>query len=208
MPKPIIYICGPITSGGGSIADNKARFFKAAELLESKNCVVLHAAGLPLGLAERDYMRISNAMLESANVLYVLPFYEHSMGARSEMAYANKLGLKVIPSTYSASKYSVSLDIGDMNPIQAAKYIKEIIGRVNQTETSFYPSLDGKSPVITSQEGCGFTTGMTDKQMEDAHLALRDEFGVNSHEFGSNSNKGHVYGNEIRPVMSGKNNYD
>ena len=166
MAKPIIYICGPITTGGGSIAENKAAFFKAAELLESKNCVVLHTAGLPLGLTERDYMRISNAMLESASVLYVLPFSGLSMGARSEIAYARKLGLKVIQSTYSPSKHRNSIYIGDMHPTHPA--ISEI----------------------------------------DTHLVLLKEFGVVPHEFGSNSNKGHVYDNEIKPVMSGKNNYD
>lgn len=100
MKKPIVYICGPITSGGGSIAENKAAFFKAAELLESKNCVVLHTAGLPLGLTERDYMRISFAMLESANVVYVLPRSERSSGAQAEIAYATKLGLKIVREPY------------------------------------------------------------------------------------------------------------
>lgn len=151
MPKPIIYICGPITTGGGSIADNKARFFKAAELLESKNCVVLHAAGLPLGLAERDYMRISNAMLESANVLYVLPRSVHSTGARSEIAYATKLGLKVISECRDEPPFAAVdylLEIGGMDHEAAVKYIKAFAESIKPIKRKQKASL----PVIPRKE--------------------------------------------------------
>ena len=57
-----IYIAGKITGD----KKYRAKFREAAKALEALGHVVLNPAILPAGRGERDYMRITLAMLEAA----------------------------------------------------------------------------------------------------------------------------------------------
>ena len=77
-----IYIAGKITGD----KKYRAKFREAAKALEALGHVVLNPAILPAGLEERDYMRITLAMLEAADEAVFLPDYQESAGAMIEWA--------------------------------------------------------------------------------------------------------------------------
>lgn len=83
-----IYIAGKITGDRGY----KAKFRAAAKALEDAGHVVLNPATLPAGLTDGDYMRISMAMLEAADLAVFLPDYLDSEGARVEWAWCQRTG--------------------------------------------------------------------------------------------------------------------
>jgi hypothetical protein len=76
---------------------NRRSFFKMETklILYYDDVVVLNPATIPTGLAQGNYMDICFAMLRSANCIVMLPGYENSKGALAELAYAEKLGMKV-----------------------------------------------------------------------------------------------------------------
>ena len=51
---------------------------------------------LPKDFNHEEYMRVSLAMLECCDAIYMLKGWEKSKGATEEYVYANKLGLKII----------------------------------------------------------------------------------------------------------------
>lgn len=89
----IIYICGPMK---GIKEFNRPAFNITAALLEGGGDVVLNPAALPSGLSQLQYMDICMAMLRSAEAIFPLKGWELSAGAQAEMAFAHKLGLKVL----------------------------------------------------------------------------------------------------------------
>lgn len=89
----IVFISGAITG-----VDGYRKIFAAAEqwLLE-QDCTVLNPAVLPpSGMEWEAYLRITKAMLREADVVYVLPNWEHSQGVREEIALAESLGKEII----------------------------------------------------------------------------------------------------------------
>lgn len=92
LNKQKIYIAGGMT--GYENFNRKA--FNDAELKLSLNYIVLNPAILPEGLSQKDYMSICLPMVACCDVIYMLDGYEDSSGALSELALAEKLGLKVI----------------------------------------------------------------------------------------------------------------
>lgn len=78
-----IYIAGRIT-GDPDYAD---KFYEAAEELRASGHIVLNPATLPKGLQKPDYMRLCLPMLDTADLVYFLPGWGLSPGARLEMEY-------------------------------------------------------------------------------------------------------------------------
>lgn len=85
-----VYIAGPMT---GLPDFNRPAFFAAAEVISAGGDIPLNPAILPSGLEQFEYMGICIAMLQNATHVYVLHGWEHSKGARAELALAEKLGL-------------------------------------------------------------------------------------------------------------------
>lgn len=83
-----IYIAGKITGDDGY----RAKFQEAAKNLEALGHVVLNPAILPAGLAEQDYMQITLAMLNAADMAVFLPDYQKSAGATIEWAWCKRIG--------------------------------------------------------------------------------------------------------------------
>lgn len=92
MQKLKIYIAGPMS---GITDDNREAFYQRADLLRQQDYCVLNPAILPPGLEQREYMDICLAMIRAADMLHMLPGWEHSTGATAEYHYAIKLGLPI-----------------------------------------------------------------------------------------------------------------
>lgn len=83
-----IYIAGKITGD----KKYRAKFREAARNLEALGHVVLNPAILPAGLEERDYMQITLAMLNAADLAVFLPDYQESRGAMIEWEWCKRTG--------------------------------------------------------------------------------------------------------------------
>ena len=111
MPRPRVQMCGPISTGGaGSVEKNLKRFEIAIEKLLEKEIVVfdqLHfemsirkirqlnnKEGYDMNLLEDFYLPIFENKL--IDVLYFLPDWKSSTGAKWEHEQAQRLGFKVI----------------------------------------------------------------------------------------------------------------
>ena len=81
-----IYIAGKITGD----KRYKAKFAAAAKNLQAAGHVVLNPAILPAGLEEWDYMQITLAMLNAADLAVFLPDYQESAGAMIEWAWCKR----------------------------------------------------------------------------------------------------------------------
>ncbi len=79
------YIAGKITGD----PDYKSKFdaMKGRILEAWPWCQVLSPADNPQGMSNADYMRLSFAMIDCADVVIFLPDWEESKGARIEKAY-------------------------------------------------------------------------------------------------------------------------
>ena len=88
-----IYISGPMT---GYDDFNRKEFNKAALQIDIKGDTPINPAILPDSLTQAEYMDICLAMLRAADAIYMLNGFEESKGAMCELAYAEKLGLKVM----------------------------------------------------------------------------------------------------------------
>lgn len=102
-----IYIAGRI-AGDPDYAD---KFFEAAEELRAKGHIVLNPATLPEGMDKADYMRVCLSMIDTADIVYLLPGWAASPGARLEMIYCRYIEKAVWP-TGSDSPVS-NLDTGE-----------------------------------------------------------------------------------------------
>lgn len=85
-----IYIAGKITGD----PNYKQKFAIAAdEILGAwANAVILNPAELPEGMTPTEYMRICFAMIDAADIVYMLPDAKDSAGARLEKAYCEYVG--------------------------------------------------------------------------------------------------------------------
>lgn len=80
-----VYIAGRITGD----KDYKEKFRQKEQELTRKGCIVLNPATLPSGMTKADYMRICFAMIDIADVVFFLPDWIHSEGAKVEYAYSS-----------------------------------------------------------------------------------------------------------------------
>lgn len=94
MKKPVVYISGPMT---GYEDFNRAAFNSAEKFIKGWGVYnVMNPAILPDGLTQAQYMDICLSMLRCCDQIYMLNGYQKSDGALCELAYAKKLGLKVV----------------------------------------------------------------------------------------------------------------
>ena len=88
----IVYIAGKITGDPAF----REKFMAAAIQLEREGHIVLSPAVLPVGLKAADYMRITGAMLEAADTVYMLKNWKDSDGAQIEYALGVYTGKRVL----------------------------------------------------------------------------------------------------------------
>lgn len=92
MRKPLkVFLSGPISS---RMETYKAEFDDAARIVSEAGHLPLNPATLPIGMENRDYMRICLAMLDSADLLLQLPGWGESTGAIAEHNVAMKTGIE------------------------------------------------------------------------------------------------------------------
>lgn len=112
-----VYISGPITDTDDYIE----RFDKAQKYLESLGCSVINPAlvnsNLPDDTTYDQYMKMSIAMLEMCDAIYLLHGYEKSRGANLELWKARKLGIQVLREDTPADMYPVTLTPDKINAI-------------------------------------------------------------------------------------------
>lgn len=82
--KKVVFISGPITG----VHDYKGTFDDAAVLVERAGFIPLNPAVLPQGMDRSDYMPITLAMIDAADMLLMLHGWEKSDGATLENGYA------------------------------------------------------------------------------------------------------------------------
>lgn len=80
-----IYIAGKITGDPGYKEKFEAEKQKLHETFPW--AIILNPAEIPEGLRNHEYMRLSFAMIDSADLVVFLPDWEDSRGARLEKAY-------------------------------------------------------------------------------------------------------------------------
>lgn len=92
MAKSVFYISGPITG-----VERYWEAFEAAEdALVAQGHAVLNPAKLPEGMTKKQYMQINFAQIDAADVVYFLPGWQASAGARLERAYCDYIGKAVV----------------------------------------------------------------------------------------------------------------
>lgn len=89
--KTKIYLAGRINGNAGY----REEFGEAERFYRERGFTVLNPAQLPEGMEQADYMRICVAMIDSAEIVMMLPDWEMSPGARVEKAYAEYAGKTV-----------------------------------------------------------------------------------------------------------------
>ena len=100
--KQKVYISGPISS---RLDTYKAEFNAAAELVERAGFIPLNPATLPLGLESADYMRITLAMLDSADTVLLLDGWTQSSGAQLEEGLADYIGKTTMDLRHFKERY-------------------------------------------------------------------------------------------------------
>lgn len=102
MENQKVYIAGPISD---RLDTYKADFAAAAELVEKAGLIPLNPATLPLGLENRDYMRITLAMLDSADMVLLLDDWTQSSGAQLEEGLADYTGKPTMDLRHFKERY-------------------------------------------------------------------------------------------------------
>ena len=97
-----VYISGPITSKPDTYCEN---FAAAEKLVQTAGLVPLNPATLPLGLEKADYMRITLAMLDSADLVLLLDDWTQSSGAQLEEGLADYTGKPTMDLRHFKEKY-------------------------------------------------------------------------------------------------------
>ena len=78
-----IYIAGKITGD----PDYKEKFDKAASIITRQGHTAINPAVAPAGLTKQDYMRLSFAEIDAADIVLFLNDWRDSAGAALERTY-------------------------------------------------------------------------------------------------------------------------
>ena len=89
----IVYLAGPMR---GIEHFNRPAFYAAEARIQQEGALVLNPARLPIGMPDTAYMPICLAMLEQADILFLLQGWEMSEGAILEAAYAREQGKTIL----------------------------------------------------------------------------------------------------------------
>lgn len=87
--KGIVYLSGPATN---NLDGHHDEFSIARVLVRKAGYTQVDPCFLPLELKESDYMRISLALLEAADIVVAVKGWTNSQGAQIEWAYAQRTG--------------------------------------------------------------------------------------------------------------------
>ena len=86
--KKVIYIAGPITG----VERYWEAFERAEDEIRAKGHIPLTPTRIPWDLSNDKAMKICLAMIDQADVVYFLPGWDESKGARLEMSYCEYTG--------------------------------------------------------------------------------------------------------------------
>ena len=90
-----VYISGPITG----TEDFMERFQEAEDKLKAQGHMVYNPAHansfMPEGTSHEEYMKVSFALLDIADTIYLLNGWQQSRGANQEYGYALAKGYKI-----------------------------------------------------------------------------------------------------------------
>lgn len=93
-PLGVVYLSGPITG----VPNYWEAFEKVEDELTSLGWVVLSPAKNPQGLTLAQYMRIDFAMIDVADVVFLLPGWVGSQGSLLEYNYCSYTGKPTVES--------------------------------------------------------------------------------------------------------------
>jgi hypothetical protein len=108
--RPIIQVCGPMSTGGGTFEENTAHIARIIEALRKEDFAVFSQVSFQLGMmnfmTEESYRQDPHVLLEGfygelfrAGLIHVLAFrrgWEKSFGSRWEHATGKQLGMKIV----------------------------------------------------------------------------------------------------------------
>lgn len=125
MRKPLkAFLSGPISS---RMETYKAEFDDAARIVSEAGHLPLNPATLPIGMENRDYMRICLAMLDSADLLLQLPGWGKSAGAIAERTVAMKTGVESLTLEDFIREYGPERVLAE--PEQLLSRVERLFGR-------------------------------------------------------------------------------
>ena len=113
MEKIKVFISGAISN---RLDQYKADFDAAAEEIRKAGFIALNPATLPLGMEPKDYMVITFAMIDRADVILQLEGWEDSNGASVEFAYANYTGTPCIDMEQFKNDFTAKTILPDLEP--------------------------------------------------------------------------------------------
>ena len=86
--KKVVYISGPISG----VAEYWKAFEQAEDDINSLGYIPLSPSRLPGGMTNEQYMKICTAMIDSADMVLLLPNWRDSQGAKLEAQYCEYTG--------------------------------------------------------------------------------------------------------------------
>lgn len=144
--KGKVYIAGPITN---DLDHYREKFAAAEQLLTEQGYIVLNPATAPIGLTRNDYMRLSFAMIDAADMLAFLDGWEESLGANLERSYAIYSEKPIFDISYFLPPIQVESIVP---PAAVAPKLKA----PSRKETMFGPRSTWKVPSQTTDGYKGF----------------------------------------------------
>ena len=91
MQKKTIYLSGPITG----TSDYKDRFGAAADKLRKQGYSVISPADLPDGYEYATYIHLCLTLIDTADIVLLLPGWGNSRGAILGRMYADSIGKEI-----------------------------------------------------------------------------------------------------------------